>query len=411
MKKSTIDILILLSLFLVPKLSFLSPLFNMYDEMVFIYMLISIMKRSFLNKRDLLFPVLISLYIIYSLFLIFYNSLPITHIMQIFITSKFLIIFLYFYTYSDEYKTIFFKKLMKSILFIFILSFIISLLQFIFPTYFLGYSPDGRGFMGINASGIFFSRISYSSFLVLFIVLLMSVKVNTEYIFNFIIKHRYKLLLISLILLFLTFARKEMMIGFLLLVYLFKDRIKKSSKILFYALLFIMLIGFIAVFFITFQETNNSTFTEKQIRYLMLLHSLDIFSYYFPLGSGPGTYGSIMSIDYTIVYEKFNVAEHIYLGYGNKERGPIFDLFLIGLLAEYGLGIYFFLWFLKKMAFSNTPVIIESFFNAEKAKIALVIHLFIVSIFVPIFLNWIGFLIFSILGLLSTKDNKRYNVT
>jgi len=409
--RTNLDILLLISLYLLPKLSFINNLFTLYDEIVFVYMVIVIASRVAFKNKDVLFPILIIVYLTYSLFLIIYNSIPITHIMQIFITSKFLIIFLYFYTNSDAYKELLFRKLMKLIIFIFILSLIISILQFILPSYFHGYSPDGRGWMGINASGVFFSRISYSSFLVVYIILIMSIKVNHEKLFQNIIKYRYTFLVITLTLLVLTFARKEMIIGFSLLLYLFKDRIRRKSKLIFYILLFVLLILFSIVFYILFLEVNNSTFSEKQIRFLMLMHSWDIFTYYFPFGSGPGTYGSIMSIDYTVVYEKFNVAKFIYLGYGDDVRGPIFDLYLLGLLAEYGLGLILILYMLKKMAFSNTIESIDYYMNSSKIKLALIVQLFIVSIFVPIFGNWIGFLIFTILGILSTKRKKYHEIT
>jgi len=411
LKRVYLDILLLISLFLVPKLSFVNSIFNMYDEMVFVYMIFSILYRVFGSKKDILFPFLLTTYLLYSIFLIFYNNIPISHIMQVFITSKFLIIFLYFYTYSDTYKLVLFKKLMKLILFIFVVSLVISILQFVLPSYFYGYSPDGRGLLGINASGVFLSRISYSSFLVLFIVLIMSLTMNKEKIFKKIIRYRYWFLFISLILLVLTFARKEMIIGFMLLIYLFKDKVKKNSKIIFYLLLFGVLIAFIILFSILFADLNNSTFSEKQVRLLILLHSLDIFNFYFPFGSGPGTYGTVMSIDYTTVYEQFNVPRHIYLGYGDAVRGPIFDLYLFGLLAEYGMGIFFFLLFLKKMVFSNSIQNIDNLINSRKAKIALGIHLLIVSMFVPIFGNWIGFLIFSILGVLSSQRRSAHVLT
>ena len=406
--RTNLDILLLISLYLLPQLSFIS---NLYDEVVFMYMLVAIIARMVLKNRDVLFPILIVVYLMYSLFLIVYNSIPITHIMQIFITSKFLIIFLYFYTNSDAYKELLFRKLMKLIIFIFILSLIISILQFILPSYFHGYSPDGRGWMSINASGIFFNRIYYSSFLVMSIILIMSIRVNHEKLFQNIIKYRYIFLVITLTLLVLTFARKEMIIGFFLLFYLFKNRIRRNSKLLFYILLFVLLILFSILFYILFLDINNSTFTEKQIRFLMLIHSWDIFTYYFPFGSGPGTYGSIMSIDYTVVYEKFNVAKFIYLGYGDDVRGPIFDLYLFGLLAEYGLGLILILYMLKKIAFSNTIESIDYYMNSSKIKLALIVQLFIVSIFVPIFGNWIGYLIFTILGILSTKRKRYHKVT
>ena len=399
------DILLLIALFILPSLVFIHPLIGKLDEVIFIYMIFAIVTRMLLRERDVLFPILLVVYLLYSLFLIFHNSIPLSHILQIFITSKFLIIFLYFYTYSEEYKIQFFQILVKFIIFIFIASLLMSILQFVLPAYFCGYAPDGRGLMGINAGGVFCSRISYSSFLVVFIILIMSIRANFEDIFTELLKYRYWLLIISLLLLVLTFARKEMVIGFMILIYLFKDKIERDSRIVFYLILSLFILGFIAVFTIAFAEVNSSTFTEKQIRLLMLFHSLDIFQFYFPFGSGPGTYGSIMSLDYTTVYETFNVAPNIYLGHDGDTRGPIFDLFLVGLLAEYGLGIIFFIWFLKKMAYASYPKDFLGYINVQKLKIALFMHLLIVSIFVPIFLNWIGFLIFTILGILSSRGD------
>lgn len=393
------DILLLVALFILPLLVFIHPIVGKFDEVIFFYMILAIVTRMLLRERDVLFPILLVVYLLYSLFLIFHNAIPLSHILQIFITSKFLIIFLYFYTYSKEYKIQFFQVLVKFITFLFIISLLMSILQFVLPAYFCGYSHDGRGLMGINAGGVFCSRISYSSFLVVFIILIMSIRLS----FNLLFKYRYWLLIISLLLLVLTFARKEMVIGFMILIYLFKDKIEHDSRIVFYLILSLFILGFIVVFTIAFSELNSSTFTEKQIRLLMLFHALDIFQFYFPFGSGPGTYGSIMSLDYTTVYETFNVGKNIYLGHNGDTRGPIFDLFLVGLLAEYGLGVIFFLWFLKKMVFSNYPLSMDKYINVKKVKIALLIHLLVVSIFVPIFLNWVGFLIFTILGILSSR--------
>ena len=398
------DIIFLIALFALPSLVFIHPIIGKLDEILFVYMIMAIVTRILLRQRDVLFPVLITLYLLYSLFLIFYNHIPISHIFQIIITSKFLIIFLYFYTNTDKYKVEFFQVFMKFIAFVFVASLVMTFLQFVMPAYFCGYAPDGRGFYGVCAGGVFCSRIMYSPFLILFLVLLLSVRTNIYNVFDGLVKYRYWLFILTLFLLVITFSRKEMVIGFLILVYLFKDKIYGYDKIIFYFILFMFIVGFIAVFTMAFSSVNDSTFTEKQIRYLMLLHSLDIFTSYFPIGSGPGTYGSIMSLDYTAVYEEFNVATTIYLGHDGDARGPIFDLFLVGLLAEYGLGIIFFLLFLKKMATAPYLMALDELINVRKVKVSLVAVTFIIAFFVPIFLNWIGFLIFTLLGTLSSKE-------
>ena len=91
------DIFLLVALFLLPSLVFVNPIVGKIDEMIFIYMIMAIVTRMLLLERDILFPILLFTYLLYSMFLIVYNGIPITHIFQIIITSKFLIIFLYFY--------------------------------------------------------------------------------------------------------------------------------------------------------------------------------------------------------------------------------------------------------------------------------------------------------------------------
>lgn len=381
-------------------------IFSKLDEIIFIYMILAIMTRVLFFRRNLFFFFLIFIYIYYSVFLIFYNDLPLSHVMQIFITSKFLIVFLYFYTNNDEYKKKLLIRLIDLVIIIFFISLGMTLLQFIAPAYFCGFSADGRGFGGINAGGIFCGRIGYSAFLLTFMIILMSLKEPGSKLIAWTIKFRYWLLLVALVLLFLTFARKEMVLGFALLFYLLKDKIKNDGKLVFYAFFILLATVFAFGFYFLFQELNSATFTEKQVRYLIFLHAMDISQFYFPFGSGPGTYGSVMSVDYPDIYTKFGVAERIYLGTGDGGRGPIFDLFLVSLFAEYGIGWILFLLFLYKIGFSGYFTQADNIIKTQTAKNALILQVFVIAFFVPILLNWNGFLIFALLGLLSKKRSK-----
>jgi hypothetical protein len=402
-KKNNFDLFLLIVIFIFPAITFISNIFGKIDDLIFAYMLVVILFRYInhtpIEKR---FFIIFLMYILYSLYLIYSNSLPLRNIFQIFITSKFLIIFLYFYTYSEEYKYKLFNKVIKLVIFIFILSMLVSIVQFIIPQYF---KYDYRGINGIALEGIFFSRVLYSEYLVIFIIMLMSFKKNTIKCCQYIIKYRYSILAFSLILLFLTFGRKEIAIAIFLLFILFQDKVTKDSKIIFYLLLFIGILLFIGVFIYIFQEVNSQTFTDKQVRLLILLYGLDVFNYYFPFGSGPGTYGSIMSLQYTDIYEKFDVAKNIYLGWDGN-GGPIFDVFIISLIAEYGTGFLFFVYFILHIYKLNNNILISNILNVSKVKICLFIMLLIIMLFVPILVNWIGFLVFTLFGLISHKQRK-----
>ncbi len=407
-KKACLDVILLVLLFVLPKTSHLFVFGGMLDELILVLLLLIVAVRLILFKKDLYAPWLVVGFVIYALFLIIYNELPLSHIMQIFISLKFLIIFLYFYTTPYKYNKGLFLGLIYFIVLIFFLSSIVTLLQFLAPATFNGYSPDGRGIGGVCASGVFFSRVHYSAFLVFFSIVLMSLRPSDNRIISVLIHYRYFFLILTLLLLFLTFDRKEILLGLFLLIFLFNDKVKGTNKLLFYLFLFVILCVGLFIFYEIFKQLNDATFTDKQIRLLMFFHAIDIFNYYFPFGSGPGTYGSIMSIKYQDVYEQFNVAKHIYLGYGNDVRGPIFDLFLVGMLAEYGTGLLLLLLLLYKIGFKHFNTQLNCFINIKKVKKTTILQVVVISLFVPVLINWYGILVFAFLGLISKKERRRY---
>jgi hypothetical protein len=108
-----------------------------------------------------------------------------------------------------------------------------------------------------------------------------------------------------------------------------------------------------------------------------------------------------MSVNYQDIYEKFSVSKQI-TGY-NGQRGVIFDLFLVSLLAEYGLGWIFFILFLITMTWNKDNPYLNPYINLFKLRLLLFIVLLSIGIFVPILLNWVGFMIITILALISDK--------
>ena len=133
---------------------------------------------------------------------------------------------------------------------------------------------------------------------------------------------------------------------------------------------------------------------------------MDIFNYYSPFGSGPGTYGYMMSKSYTLIYEKFEVSRSI-IGWGKEVDGPIFDLFFVSMFAEYGVGIFLFFAVIIKIYRMEINYFIKGYFKLNLLRSFLLIEIFSVGFFVPILGNVVGFVIFSILGLLTANSKRK----
>ncbi|HUH18897.1 O-antigen ligase family protein [Albibacterium sp.] len=343
------------------------------------------------------------IYFLYSFFLLLYNTLPLTSYIQVFITSKFLFVFYYFGLKSKIYKYQFFKIFIRIFSILFILSIVINVLYFIVPNLYIRSNQDVRGINGITIGGIFFSRTVYSGYLVFCIILLLNIKQHVNKLFLFIYKYKLQITCLCLLFLLLTFTRKDILFGILIIVFFLSFKIKSKFRP-FYQF------GCIALIFIVpfltdrlFGEINQQTFTEDQVRTQIFFSGLKVFNYYAPFGSGPGTFGSIMSIQYQNVYRELDIAERIYLGF-DQAYGPIFDVFIISLLAEYGLGIIIIIAFfltIQKAKFNYLSV--TPFINVRMTKNLLLFYIAFASISVPILINGVGLFIIAILAILTNS--------
>lgn len=404
--KSTLDIILILGFFIFPLFSSYSPVFNFLDEIIILFFISVIWFKSFHKKIEIkYFNISIISFSIYSIFLIFKNKLPLENFIQFIITIKFIFVYSYFSLKSDHYKSSAQKKFIYTIIIIYILSVVISIFQFIMPNLF-DTSRDGRGINGITLGGIFFSRTLYSQFIVFCMILIKTFSVtNNNTIFSFIYRNKNKLILFSFFLLFLTFTRKDLIFGLIILLFLYYKTFKGLKRGIL-NLFSIFLIGLIPlVNNIFFKKINEATFNDEQVRLIILNSGLSVLDHYKPFGSGPGTFGSIMSIKYDYVYKKFNVPERVYKGLKGRERGPIFDVYIISLITEYGIGFLFFLIFYYSIYKSNN---IESkYFNGFKIlKSSIIIFVIMSSLTVPILNNIVGYLIFTFLGITSKSSKK-----
>lgn len=407
--KARLDIFLILGFFFFPLLSDFSPVFNILDEVVILIFIIIISIKSLYIKIDAKFlKRTIIIFTGYSVFLILKNSLPITHILQFVITIKFIIIYYYFSIKNIKYQILGIDIFIKTIILIYISSVFISIIQLTIPGI-IDLSKDGRGLNGITLGGVFFSRTLYSQFLVFSLIIIKTIKPSRNKIINYVTKHRDFFILFTFILIFLTFTRKDLVFG-LIVIYILYFKTLKGYKVFLLNVSFLLIIITIPIVSNTFfKKINDATFNEDQVRLIILNSGLKVFDYYKPFGSGPGTFGSVMSIKYDKVYKKFNIPERIYKGLKNQSRGPIFDVFIISLIAEYGLGSIFFLifYFIINKSKENENQLFST--NISLVKFSILTFVILSSFTVPILNNIVGYLIFTMLGL-NTNSHiyKRY---
>ncbi|NAX27373.1 hypothetical protein CAG64_18170, partial [Vibrio sp. V38_P2S17PM301] len=159
----------------------------------------------------------------------------------------------------------------------------------------------------------------------------------------------------------------------------------------------------LAILWLVFGDSVQANFNEDYVRYKIFYYAMEIFEYNFPFGSGPGTYGTVMSKMYTDVYTFFNVDKAI-IGYGGQIEGPIFDLFFVSLIAEYGLGIIFVMWFIFQPFFAEKDGYVDQVVHVRLIRINGLLMLVGIGSMVPIMGNMIGLLLFFLLGILTSNN-------
>lgn len=398
------DFFLILGFLIFAKLSSFVPLLSVFDELVIIYFIFFIVLRSFNNFLYIKYLyILFYTFLFYAFLLVFINNLPYKNVVQHFITLKFLFVFLFFSYKSMDYKNIAFYTFLKILTVLYVVSLVLSIFHFIFPGLLM--PLDTRGINGITLSGVFFSRILYSEFLLLCLIIILTLRNSSNSLVSFIIRHKNFLVIFTFLLIFLTFTRKDILIGLLLIYFLYHNSLSRRNRLILYFFSFFVLLSLPLINTLFFNELNKQTFTDNQIRLVILNSGLEIFDYYKPLGSGPGTFGTIMSVEYDKIYHKFNVPDRVYKGYGDDERGPIFDVYFINMLVEYGLGIFFFFLICFSIYRSKYNSVMNNLIDVKLFRIAGFLFIFFSCLTVPIFNNIIGYLFFSFLGLMSLSKS------
>ncbi|MCF7478235.1 hypothetical protein L3V32_16185 [Vibrio sp. J2-4] len=363
----------------------------------FICVLYKPVKRQFLFLVVFLFA--------YSGFMVIRSGVPLINILQTFLTLKFVFVFFVMAYALNADRPLILAKFTAFLTYIVLLSSIFVVCDYLIPNVLYSLAKDGRGIMGVSPGSFFGSRVLYSGFLLLYSILLLSFKYDEITKKYFIYRPRYYwfLIVFAFVLLFLTFSRKELLL--LLLAYAITIMYKNKGLI--------RLLGSIALFvstpivlgglWILIGDSVLENFNENYVRYKIFYYAMEIFEYNFPFGSGPGTYGTVMSKMYTDVYTFFKVDKAI-IGYGSQIEGPIFDLFFVSLIAEYGLGIIFVMWFIFQPFFAEKDGYVDQVVHVRLIRINGFLMLVGIGSMVPIMGNMIGLLLFFLLGILTSNN-------
>ncbi|EJG1998715.1 hypothetical protein BS017_RS01500 [Vibrio parahaemolyticus] len=382
-------------------LSFLSAFNHIYiiicASAFFLVVLLKPVKKRFISLSVLLLG--------YSIFMIFRSNLPPINLLQTFFTLKYVFVFFvmaYALTY-DRQRLL--KEYTQFLTIVLLVSVLFVVTDYVLPNVLFPLAKDGRGIMGITPGSFFSSRVLYSGFLLLYSILLLSFKFNDTSGRYFIYKPKayWSLLFLAFVLIFMTFSRKELLLllGAYGLTAMYKNKglIRLLGTIALVAITPAILTGL----WLVLGDSIQANFNENYVRYKIFYYAMEIFEYNFPFGAGPGTYGTVMSKMYTDVYTFFNVDRAI-IGYGSQIEGPIFDLFFVSLIAEYGLGIIFVMWFIFQPFFAEKDSYVDQVVHVRLIRINGFLMLVGIGSMVPIMGNMIGLLLFFLLGILTSNN-------
>lgn len=378
------------------------------DEMIILLMHIHVfyLVINQCSKQKAWPVILYLLYWIWSIILILMNSLPLFHLIQIAISGQFFVYFIFYYYLSADGKCIFQRKLKKLLYATFFISMFLGFLQIIFPVqfeYFFPVPTELRGFFGVSINSMFSSRVFYADFLLVFMLYQAFLYPQQKgYRHSFANKRFvFCMLMLAFFLILLTGSRKELIFSTLILFFYFT---KGSSKKIFVLspVLFPVLYFLGTVFLNKFSEVNEVATSDNYVRLHIFNFAVEIMKDYFPFGSGPGTYGSIMSVSYQNIYKHYGVGDNI-LGFAGHGRGPIFDMYLTSSIAEIGIGVMFVIILFYKIyrkSRMNDNRDIRIFYFLSITLIAFL------SIMTPVLNNWIGFLLLAMLGVYLLDEKK-----
>tara|TARA_R100000935_G_scaffold36196_1_gene56937 strand:+ start:37911 stop:39152 length:1242 start_codon:yes stop_codon:yes gene_type:complete len=364
---------------------------NIFNELlsigVFIAFIIVLLHRKRLNSLALLMFGFIG----YCCLLVLYRGVYPLGFFQVVIYSQFFFYFFYFLTLSNTEKNetiLSFKKIMT--VFVYVIAFI-GVFEALDHTTFRNYMGVHSVKRGIN----YFYLISFfgsGPSLAIFITIFVAIWHYCHYALQQTIKKKHILTLVLAILLgVFSFSRKEVFFIFIFLVffpYPSRNQLNKWLKrLIFFTTMFTGLIVYYLAFF---ASANTVAFNKDYVRYKIVSKSAEIYADHFPWGSGPGTWGSRVSLWTRDIYERYNIGRDLLGWQETNPHGPIYDAFLFSLFTEIGIGIVILFLFIYKIIGAST---ITADAYGRFVKNFLIIFLLALGMFAPMFTNNFGFVI------------------
>ena len=383
------------------------PAISYLDEFVDLCLLFAIIWRM-LGKRfkvDWIF-FLTLIFIVYAITLLLVEKLPTSHLIQIFISIKYLIILSFFISLKepDGYERIYGKWLIT----VNVITIIFIILQYLVgpPMYaFFKIPLQFRGTV-LRHTGIFTSPV----FSVTILFTAIAFYGSRLAINNRLTRLEWLLLMINILFLFSSLTRRYLLVTMLIVFYIvsMKKFSWKHAVLAGMAFLVVVSIPFIPYYLEQIKEPMYQLFHDPEyIRRVLLVNGFELAKLKFPFGGGPGTFGSKFSvIHYSPYYLDFGMDKLFHFQTGQKHMS-VYDVYVASVVGEYGVpGILLLvfvagrtLWILWRRR--NHTFVLFSFW--------LSVNLIIESVTQSLHTAHYGWIIFSAIGLglnqaATTKD-------
>ena len=371
---------------------------NIFNELLSISVFVAFMVVLAYRKKLNSLALLMFAFIGYCSLLVIYRGVYPLGFFQVVIYSQFFFYFFYFMTLSAEAKNktmLSFKRIMAVFVYVIAaLAFFEAYDHTTFRTY-MGVHSVKRGINYFYLISFFGSGPSLAIFISIFVAIwhychyALKQTIERKHIFN---------LVLAIILGVLSFSRKEVFFIFIFLVffpYPSRNMLNKWLKrLIFFTGVFTGLVVYYIAFF---GNANTVALNKDYIRWKIVRKSSEIYSDHFPWGSGPGTFGSRVSLWMTDIYDKYNVGQDMLGWKVINSKGPIYDAFLFTLFTEIGVGIFLLFFFMYKLFEARTITQNDA---SRFVKGYLLLFIIALGMFAPMFLNNFGFIIMIFFGLI-----------
>ncbi len=315
----------------------LFPSIRFLDEFLDLWLLLltfwGIVRKRF--KVDWIF-FLTMIFIVYAVALLLVEKLPASHLVQVFISVKYLIILSFFSSVKQPaaYERMYGRWLVA----INVITVIFIVFQYLIgpPMYnFFRISPQFRGTV-LRHTGIFASPVFSATMLFTAIAYYGS----RLAIHNRLTRLEWLLLALNILFLCSSLTRRYLPVTTMIILYVvsMKKFSYKYAVLAGVAFLVVTGIPFIPYYLEQMKKPLYQLFHDPEyIRRVLLVNGFELARLKFPFGGGPGTFGSKFSvIHYSPYYLDFGMNKLFHFQVGQKHMS-VYDVYLASILGEYGL--------------------------------------------------------------------------